>query len=309
MMRPTLDSRQLRAFAILARTGSFTEAARELHLTQSAVSHAMRALETEVGCRLLDRLGKKATLTQSGEQLLQHAEKILAEMLLARDELKQLGRWGGGRLRLGATVTACQYLLPTVLREFKESFPTCSITLEPGDTTEAIEMLLAHRIDLAIGLEPRGEPQIEFRPLFEDELRFLLSPMHPWARSGRVVEKEVPRQSYILYEKRSYTFQLIEKYFGERDQVLFTSMELGSMEAIKELVKLNLGVSILAPWIAQKELAEGSLVALPLGRKKLRRHWGLLHLKQRRLTLPEETFIGLSKTMSSNIQQRQLRPM
>src|SRR5882762_10300042 len=111
-MSAPLDSRQLRAFRILARTGSFTEAARELHLTQSAVSHALRALEEDVGCRLLDRLGKKATLTQSGEQLLVRAQKILSEMTQARDELKELGRWGGGRLRLGATNTACQYLLP-----------------------------------------------------------------------------------------------------------------------------------------------------------------------------------------------------
>jgi DNA-binding transcriptional LysR family regulator len=305
MTREILDARQLRAFAVLARTGSFTDAARELHLTQSAVSHAMRALEEEVGCRLLDRIGKKATLTQSGEQLLQHAEKILGEMSSARESLRQLGRWGGGRLRLGATVTACQYLLPLVLREFKESFPTCTIAIEPGDTPVAIEMLRERRIDLAVGLEPRAERELDFRPLFEDELRFILSPMHPWARSGRVVENDVPRQSYILYEKQSYTFQLIGEYFRARDQVLFSSMELGSMEAIKELVKLNLGVSILAPWIARKELAEGSLVALPLGRKKLRRRWGLLHLKHRRFTLPEETFIGLCRTLSHGIEQRQ----
>src|ERR1700759_5287789 len=102
MTPSTLDSRQLRAFSILARTGSFTAAARELHLTQSAVSHAIKALEEDVGCRLLDRTGKKATLTQSGEQLLQATEKILAEMVQVRGQLKQLGKWGGGRLRLAA---------------------------------------------------------------------------------------------------------------------------------------------------------------------------------------------------------------
>src|SRR6266478_7329334 len=220
MTRPTLDSRQLRAFAVLARTGSFTEAARELHLTQSAVSHALRALEEDVGCRLLDRLGKKTTLTQSGEQLLVRAQKILSEMAQARDELKELGRWGGGRLRLGATSTACQYLLPAVLREFKESFPACTIAIEPGDTPDLIVLLHEHRIDLAVALEPRLEPQLEFRPLFTDELHFILSPLHPWARSGRVNESEVPRQSYILYEKRSYTIQLIQEYFRERQQVL-----------------------------------------------------------------------------------------
>src|ERR1700738_644839 len=100
IMAAVLDSRQLRAFWVLARTGSFTQAARQLHLTQSAISHAMKALEQDVGCRLLDRVGKKATLTQAGEQLLVHAQKILQEMGLAREELKQLGRWGTGRLRL-----------------------------------------------------------------------------------------------------------------------------------------------------------------------------------------------------------------
>ena len=99
-MNAPLDSRQLRAFVTLARTGSFTQTARELHLTQSAISHSMKALESDVGCRLLDRLGKKVALTQAGEQLLQHAQKILSEMDTARASLGKLGKWGRGRLRL-----------------------------------------------------------------------------------------------------------------------------------------------------------------------------------------------------------------
>src|SRR5580698_2076703 len=106
-MKTPLDSRRLRAFSVLARTGSFTQTARELHLTQSGISHSMKALETEIGCRLLDRLGKKIVLTQAGEQLLGHADKILSEMESARESLAQLGKWGRGRLRIGATTTAC----------------------------------------------------------------------------------------------------------------------------------------------------------------------------------------------------------
>src|SRR5256885_15362180 len=90
-MNQPLDSRQLRAFATLARTGSFTLAAKELYLSQSAVSHSMKALEQNVGCRLLDRLGKKVLLTQAGEQLLHHTQKILSEMREARESL-QIGR-------------------------------------------------------------------------------------------------------------------------------------------------------------------------------------------------------------------------
>src|ERR1700709_465617 len=98
-MTQPLDSRQLRAFCILARTSSFTQTAHELNLSQSAISHSMKALEADIGCRLLDRMGKTVVLTQAGEQLLVHAERILAEMIDARTELGHLGKWGRSRLR------------------------------------------------------------------------------------------------------------------------------------------------------------------------------------------------------------------
>ncbi|HXT10340.1 MAG TPA: LysR family transcriptional regulator [Candidatus Angelobacter sp.] len=292
-MNAPLDARQIRAFCVLARTGSYTQAARELHLTQSGVSHSMKALESDVGCRLFDKLGKKIVLTQAGEQLLQHATKILQEMENAREALAHLGKWGRGRLRLGASTTACQYILPTVLREFKESFPDHNITIDPGDSPAMVASLLRQRIDLALALEVENEPQLEFHPLFNDELQFIMAPMHPWAQARRVERVEIPRQNYILYNKASITFRLIDGYFRHEDVVLNTVIELGSMEAIKELVKLGLGVSIVSPWIAREEIEEGSVVALPLGRRRLRRRWGILHWRGKRLNLAEETFMGL----------------
>jgi DNA-binding transcriptional LysR family regulator len=300
-MTHPIDSRQLRAFAALARTGSFTLAAKELFLSQSAVSHSMKALENDVGCRLFDRVGKKVLLTQAGESLLHHSDKILQEMAAARAGLQQLGKWGVGRLRIGASPTACQYILPAVLREFKESFPKCMIAIDPGDTLEAIEAVRNNKIDLAVTLEPRNEDQFEFHPLFTDELTFLVGAMHPWARDGHVVRQEIPKQSYVLYDKQSYTFRMIQDYFRQEDMILNTVIELGSMEAIKELVKLGLGVSILAPWIAQKEIHEKSLVGLPLGRRKLKRSWGVIHWRGRRLSLAEETFLGLCKAATADL--------
>ena len=300
-MTHPLDSRQLRAFAALARTGSFTLAAKGLFLSQSAVSHSMKALETDVGCRLFDRVGKKVLLTQAGEALLHHTGKILQEMAAARAGLEQLGKWGAGRLRIGASPTACQYILPAVLREFKESFPKCRIAIEPGDTLAAIESVRDNRIDLAITLEPRNEDQFEFHPLFTDELTFLVGAMHPWAREGHVVRGEIPKQSYVLFNKNSYTFGMVRDYFNQEDMVLNSVIELGSMEAIKELVKLGLGVGILAPWIAQEEILEKSLIALPLGRRKLKRNWGVIHWRGRRLSLAEETFLGLCKAATADL--------
>lgn len=297
----TLDSRQIRAFQVLSQTGSFTLTAKALHVSQSAVSHAMKALEEDVGCLLLDRVGKKVFLTQAGEQFLQRVENIIQEMLLARSELKHLSSWGHGRLRVGASPTACQYLLPSVLREFKESFPKCSIIIEPSDTPLGLELLRQNRVDLVLALEPPPDERIIFRPLFSDELNFLLSPLHPWARHRKVIREEIPHQNYILYNKKSYTFHLIERYFNAESVVLRSFIELGSMDAIKELVKLGLGVSILAPWIAKAEIEEKSLISLPLGKRKLKRNWGIFHWKSRRLSLPEETFVGLCQSVSDNL--------
>ncbi len=297
-MRSVLDTRQLLAFATVARRASFTLAAKELFLTQSAVSHAMKSLEEELGCRLLDRVGKRVLLTQAGEQFLQHTEKILREMELARGGLDALTNWGHGRLRVGASTTACQYILPTVLREFKQSFPKCVIKIQPGDHAGQLDLLHGNQIDLSLMLEPQGETEFNFIPLFEDELHFVVSPLHPWAVAGRVSREEISSETLVLYNKNSYTFRLVNEYFRDEKISLTNFIELGSMEAIKELVKLGLGAGVVASWIAREELKSGSLVSFPLGKRKLRRNWGVVHLRGRRLPLGEETFVGLCRTVT-----------
>ena len=299
-MKPTLDSRQLLAFSALARRGSFTLAAKDLFLTQSAVSHAIKSLEDDVGCRLLDRVGRRVLLTQAGEQFLRHTEKILREMEAARTGLETLTKWGHGRLRVGASTTACQHILPTVLREFRQSYPKCVIRIEPGDHSQQLELLRAGHIDLALIIEPQASSLSEFVfvPLFQDELRFLVSPLHPWAQAGRAPRESIESETLVLYNKTSHTFRLVNEYFRDEKITLSNFIELGSMEAIKELVKIGIGVGVLAPWIARTELESGSLVSLPLGPRKLKRRWGVTHLKGRRLALAEETFVGLCVSVS-----------
>jgi DNA-binding transcriptional LysR family regulator len=298
MKNNVFDTRQLIAFATLARMGSFTRAAQELFLTQSAISHAIKALEEQAGCRLFERSGRRVALTQSGEQFLRHVDKILGEMKSARRGLDELSRWGHGRLRIGASTTACQYILPTVLREFKQSFPKCVITIDPGDHGRQMELLLNNRIDLALMLEPEGTREIAFVPLFSDEMRFLVAPAHAWAVAGRVQREGFEDETLILYNHTSYTFRLVKDYFRDEGLPLTNILELGSMEAIKELVKIGLGVGILAPWVAAKELSSGALVSLPLGKRKLKRQWGVGHLRGRRLSLGEETFVGLCQSVT-----------
>jgi DNA-binding transcriptional LysR family regulator len=296
-MNATLDSRHMLAFATLARCSSFTQTAKELHLTQSAISHTIKALEQDVGVVLFERVGKRVFLTQAGEQLRPAADRILREMRDARIAMEEIGAWGRGRLRIGASVTTCQHPLPTVLREFRQSFPDCSLRLVAGDGPNMCKLLLENQVDLALMLSPDKEEGLEFRPLFTDELQALVAPMHPWVEGGKVPRSEVHKETFIIYHKGSYTHRMVEDYFRSEGITLANTMELGSMDGIKELAKIGMGAAIMAPWVARKELAERSLVALPLGPKKLRRSWGIAHLKGRVLSLAEETFSGLCEAV------------
>lgn len=297
-MPKPLDSRQIAAFAAVARRQSFTLAAKDLFLTQSAVSHALKALEDDVGVQLIDRSARQPQLTPAGEKFLRRSEAILREMDAARSELDEGSEWGQSRLRIGASTTTCQYILPTVLREFRESFPKCEIVVQPGDQSRQVEMLSSGQVDLALLLAPGGGRDCEFVPLFEDELCFLVHPRHPWVAAGAIDRESLGRETFVLYNRTSHTFRLVSEYFQRERVALASVIELGSMEAIKELVKIGLGVAVLAPWIAQTELASGALVALPLGKRKLTRQWGVGYARAHALTLAEQTFVGLCRSLA-----------
>jgi DNA-binding transcriptional LysR family regulator len=302
-MNRLIDSRQLNAFVALAKRGSFTLAGEELNLTQSAVSHAIKILENDVGCRLVDRDGRRVQLTEAGDRFLMHAENILREMEAMRSDTDSHSTHGRTRLRLGASTTACHLILPTVVREFRARFPRCSVRIEPGDYGRQIEMLRAGQVDLAIGLElpsPSGEDLI-FTPLFDDELRFFVAPTHPWTKLSSIPREAISKETLILYSRTSYTYRLMIDYFREEKVLLNNFVELGSMEAIKEMAKLEQGAAVISPWIAREEVRAGSLVSLPLGRRKLRYRWAMAHWKGRRLSLAEECFLKICVSTAQSL--------
>ncbi|MDG2213644.1 MAG: LysR family transcriptional regulator substrate-binding protein [Verrucomicrobiota bacterium] len=248
-------------------------------------------------------------LTQAGEQFYGRAEKIFSEMVLARSEMNKLEEWGHGRLRIGATAAACQYILPPVLREFQKQFPKCHLTINPGNSPDIIESLRYNKIDMAVTWAAAPDSNVEFIPLFDDELVFMVSQDHSWAQARRIKRSEVPRQQYILFNtstswKRSQSpspsfsrcsgfCEQIENHFKNEGVTIKSVIDVGSVSAIKELVKLGLGITILPAWVAQDELKDKSLVALPLGRRKIKRQWSVLHWKGRSIAWAEDTFIRL----------------
>jgi DNA-binding transcriptional LysR family regulator len=289
------DLRQLRAFVAVADEGSFTLAAKKLYLTQSAISHSMRALEDSLGCRLLSRLGKKTMLTEEGSVLLRRCRLILSELEQVGRELDGLKRWGQSRIRIGAPHSLCQFLLPTVLREFCDCFPQCEPSIEAGDTDALLERLDDHELDVVLGLKLQSGRDGGVRPLFKDRMTFVVPPIHPWAESGVPNEEDFEKVQFIIYARATGTHRLVERYFEDRGLRPRAPLVLGDMEAIKEMSKIGIGVGIVADWVVKREVEEGTLVALPVaGGQEIEREWAAFWNHERPLSLVEETFAGIS---------------
>jgi LysR family transcriptional regulator, low CO2-responsive transcriptional regulator len=295
------DVQQLRVFRAVAEKLSFTRAAEVLFITQSAVSHAVAALERNLGVMLFERRGRRVNLTSAGRVLLEQVPRVFAALAEAETRTKQSGRPELGRLRVGVSPTACQYLLPESIREFRESYPKYSLAVEVADSPRVVELLRENRIDLGVMLRAERSGTLVYHELFRDQLGFLVSPLHPWARAGEAERESIAAQHYILYSRGSTTFRLVEKHMATLGAPLQDYLELGSMEAIKELVKLGVGVSVVAPWIAKVELQERSLVWLPMPGRKLQRTWCVAHEAGRRPNIAEQTFIGLSRAVGMEL--------
>src|SRR5262249_45854805 len=155
-----------------------------------------------------------------------------------------------------------------------------AIKIEQCSSREAILQLLENRLDLALLTEPvEHSPQVEFNVIGEDDLQFILHPLHPWAVKRRAAREDIPSRKLILPERGGNTYRLIESYFRTEDIQIQPFIEIANEQAIKEFVRLDMGAGILPRWLVAEELEHGSLVALPLGRHRLKRRWGILYAK------------------------------
>lgn len=292
------DLRQIRAFVAVAETESFTRAAERLFLTQSAVSHSLRSLEEQLGAKLVDRMGKRICITQDGVVFLRRCRRVLQELESASRELEALKRWGQGRIRIGATHSLCRYLLPEVLRKFREAFPRCEIHIESGDTSHLVHLLDGSKLDVALGVESRLPTWCRFRPLFEDELVFVVAADHPWAELEEIPLGELSDEAFLVYARASETYRLIRNHFEGAGVRFRATLSLGDMGAIKEMAKIGIGVGIVAPWVVSAELGSGDLVALPIRKAPLSRVWGVFTHESKELSAVEEAFMGICGEMA-----------
>jgi DNA-binding transcriptional LysR family regulator len=305
-MKSVLDSRQLLAARVLADTGSFTLAGQQLSLTQSAVSHAIKALEEEVECRLFIRSGKGVTASPAGKHFLEYTDKILAQMETARTLVTPRATHGKERIRLGVSNRARQIILPVVQPLFHREYPNRLALIAPGEYRRNFQLIDSGLLDLSFSVRAGHRPDLEFVPLFEDELRFIVSSVHPWARGGRAVVEDLARDTLMLFQDFNNTAELLNRHLQAEQVSPRHALQLPDHESIKMLVRSGRAVGVFSPYLVSKELQEGTLVSLQLGSRPLRRQWGLTYLSKRHLGAMEKRFIELCNQAVPGILSRLL---
>ena len=203
------------------------------------------------------------------------------------------------QLRIGLTNTACSYILPGIVREFRESCPDVSLKLEIGDTDYLINLLKEKKVDIAIAPIQRDYEGIAQTVIGEDELVYIVHPSHPWPTNGKLDRSSLSEQRIIMPAVSSNTYNLIDARYREIRLPLNPSIELNNENAIKELVSLNMGTGIVPSWIARTEIESGRLCAFPIPKRPLRRRWTISHQPNIPNNLTEFLFI-ISKAVSKD---------
>ncbi len=269
-----MSDRRLQVFSTVARLLSFTKAAEELHMTQPAVTFQVRQLEEQFNTRLFDRTHNKVSLTRAGERVAIYAGRIFDLYAEMESAVQDLTGDIGGSLTLGASTTNAEYLLPSLLGEFRASHPNIKLKLKVSNSEGIVSMVEENDIDLGVVEAPVGNRHLLVETFYQDEMVVVVSPNHELANRGSAIHAtDLQRFPFILREEGSGTREVIGDYLLQHDCDLSSmniGMELGSPEALKGAVEAGMGISILSRASVKKELRLKTLVALPLDPPLLR---------------------------------------
>jgi DNA-binding transcriptional LysR family regulator len=275
--------RQMRVFAAVARHLSFTRAARELHLTQPAVSQQVKLLEQEVGLPLFEQIGRKVQLAPAGAELLRYANQAIELLREAGEALAAMRGLKRGVLKLGAVSTA-KYFAPSLLSAFTPAYPEVTIKFGVGNREEIIKQMAANEIDLVIMGRPPRELDTIAEPFAKHPLVLICSPEHPLAGKRRIQLKQLSTEQFLIREEGSGTRASMEHVFRERSVPFHVSMEVSSNETIKQAVMAGMGISFISAHTVGLELAAGKLAILDVVGLPIIRDWYVIHLREKRLS-------------------------
>ncbi len=286
-----MADRRLQVFHTVARLLSFTKAAETLHMTQPAVTFQIRQLEDHFNTRLFDRTHNRISLTAAGEQVLRFADRIFEIYAEMENSIRDLTGEISGALTIGASTTIAEYMLPTLLGDFKEKYPEVTIHLKVANSDGIVSLVESNAIDLGVVESSVANKNLVVEVCKRDHLMGIVPPGHPLAKESSVKFARLLEYPFICREEGSGTRGVIGEYLDqlpECEGALKVTMELGSPEAVKGAVEAGMGVSVVSRATIQKELRLGTLVALELD-PPLERPFSFVHQKQKfRLRVMEE---------------------
>ena len=241
-----MDTANLTAFLAVAKSGSFSQAAESLHLTQPAVSKRIATLEQQLGTRLFDRIGRHITLTEAGGALLPRAGQVLQTLEDTRRALSNLSSKVEGRLILGTSHHIGLHRLPPVLRRYTSTYPDVALDIRFLDSEVAYDQVLHGEIELAIiTLAPTLDAPMVARHIWDDPLDFVVSPEHPLAASGSVTLRQLADHPAVFPGPSTFTHRVVSRLFQREGVAPQISMTTNYLETIKMMVSIGLAWSVL----------------------------------------------------------------
>ena len=269
-----IEIRHLRLVVAIVDTGTLARAARRLHLTPSALSHQLRDIESRLRTPLFRREDRRMVPTDAGASLLAVAQRVLADL----DQMETAFRAGdhasaAGTIRITTQCYTCYHWLPRIIADFAKEWPDVTIHIIPEATRTPHEAVSDARVDVAIVYDHIDAGSLQYTALFDDELVAVVSPSHPFTKSDRVHPSELRGQHLILYDVPPSDSFVFRHILGPDSVVPTKVSRLPLTEAILEMVRANIGMSILARWAVAPQIASGQLVGVPLDTAAARRRW------------------------------------
>jgi LysR family transcriptional regulator, regulator for metE and metH len=274
-----MEIRHLKLIKVVSEEGTLSRAVNKLLLSQSALSHQLKEIETLLGTPVFYRVNKKLVLTENGKVLLKCAQTVLHELEHVEMEIRKRVSGESGKLRLATECYTCYHWLPAILKKFSVEFPNVEIAISTEDTTNPHHLLLHGKVDLALIHRKKDEKSIQYTELFKDELVAVVPATHPWANRKSVSAKDFAKETLITHTRKVEQSVFYEKVLipeGIRPRkVIYIQIT----EAAIEMVNAGLGIAVMAGWLIKPYIGNQKVKAVRINRG-LFRVWYIAVVKQ-----------------------------
>ncbi len=298
-----MDLFQLEAFLAVVREGSFSAAAKAVLRTQPAVSQIIKKLEDEIGQPLFDRSSRRGKLTDAGEVLAEHAERLINLRNQAFAALGDLSQLKAGRLSIAANELTCLYLLP-LLDEYRRRHPAVRLTVRRAFGSRIPLEVRDYGADFGIVTYQPDGSALRSVVIYRDELAFVVPPAHALAGRRTVTLRELGEESFIAHHVASPYRQKVVEAFRKRKVTLQMPVEMPTIDAIKQFVTLGHGVALIPAVAVTRELATGELVRIPVAELTFERQIRLVYRRGATLSSAAAAFLEVAEAQARTARGR-----